>query len=127
MATLSPVKDRPSRWRTGRIAVPVLTLFFVFAPAMMVFPRHEQGSASTADTRLALMQVGVHETCPPLNRCVDATIEQALPRLPSPPLLLLALAVLVLAVRWQHHTPARQRDWWWPPGPRRALLQVFLI
>jgi hypothetical protein len=126
MATRVPINDRRACWLAWRIAVPVLTLLFVVYPAIMSIPDHGPMPGAIAPTAAMPVQAGVHESCPPADLCPAVAIEQALPRLPAPPLLLLATVVLFLAMRWQRHTPTHQRDWW-PPGPRRALLQVFLI
>jgi hypothetical protein len=128
MATRLPIEGRRPCWLAWRIAVPVLTLLFVVYPAIMSIPGHGPMPGSIAPLATVPVQAGgVHESCPPADLCVNAAVEQALPRLPVPPLLLLAPVVLFFATRWQRHTPTHQRDWWWPPGPRRALLQVFLI
>lgn len=130
MATRVPIEDRQSRqprWPTWRIAVPILTLLFVLYPAVMVIPRHGPMPASIAATESMPAQGSVRESCPPIDLCAAVAVEQALPRLPVPPLLLFALVVVLLAMRWQHRAPARRREWWWPPNRRRALLQVFLI
>ena len=107
--------------------MPVLTLLFVLYPAVMALPRHGPVIAPIAPRETLPIQRGVRETCPPVDLCVGVAVEQALPRLPVPPLLLLALVVLVLARQWQRRAPVRPRDWWWPPDWRRAFLQVFLI
>jgi hypothetical protein len=48
-------------------------------------------------------------------------------RLPAAPFLLLALFLTGLPVIRQMRERAIPRDWSWPPGRRRAFLQVFLI
>lgn len=126
IATHSPIADHRPRWLTWRVAVPLLTLLFVLYPAVMPIPRHELANAA-ATAQNVPAQTGVTESCPPIDLCVNPAVEQALPRLPATPLLLLAAVVLFLATRWQRQTSNLQRDWWWPPGPHRALLQVFLI
>jgi hypothetical protein len=133
IATRVPSEDREarqprqSRWPIWRVAVPVLTLLFVLYPAVMIIPRHGPMPASIAATEPVPIQGGVRESCPPIDLCAAVAVEQALPRLPIPPLLLLSLAVIVLAMHRRYRAPARHRDWWWPPNRRRALLQVFLI
>ncbi|MDQ2786499.1 MAG: hypothetical protein M3Y58_16025 [Chloroflexota bacterium] len=127
MATAMPVKECQSHWLPWRIAVPVLTLLFVLFPAIMTFPGHEEARASIAATPAVPVQMGVQETCPPADLCVAVAVEQALPRLPVPPLLLFGVVLLFFAMRRQYHMPTYQSDWWWPPAQRRALLQVFLI
>ena len=127
-ATRLPIEGRRSCWLAWRIAVPVLMLLFVVSPAIMGIPDHGPMPAFVvAPTATEPVQAGVHESCPPAGLCPDVVIEQALPRLPASPLLPLTLIVLVLALHWQRRTPTVARDWWWPPGRRRALLQVFLI
>ncbi len=127
MATSLSVEDHRSRWHIGRITICGLALLFVVFPAIMDIPPHEQMTAPVATTENAPAQLGIKGTCPPIDLCKDVTVEQALPRLPVPPLPLFALVMLILAMRWQPRAPTPQRDWWLPPDRRRALLQVFLI
>ena len=59
---------------------------------------------------------------------MEAFVAQALPRLPVPPLLLLAFVVVVVfATRGFTRLRTAPHDWLWPPERRRAFLQVFLI
>ncbi len=68
---------------------------------------------------------GIVSLCIPGRIC--AGVAATLTRLPFAPLLLALLLIFgVLATR----TPLlrlRRERWLWPPGRRRALLQVFLI
>jgi hypothetical protein len=122
-----PIEDRQPIWPIRRLMVPILTLVFVLFPAVMAIPHHGPVFAPIASSAIITVQGGVREACPPVDLCVGAAVEQALPRLPTSPLLLLALVVLVLAMHRQHRAPVCERGWWWPPNRRRALLQVFLI
>ncbi|MHB8645931.1 MAG: hypothetical protein ACYDAR_09115 [Thermomicrobiales bacterium] len=122
-----PVNGRASRWENWRVAVSVLMFMFVLSPAIPFIPRPDMARAFIGSAQPTPGSTGVTESCPPIGRCVVKAVEQALPRLPVPPLLPLALLVLVLAVQWRDRPPAIERDWWPPPGRRRALLQVFLI
>ncbi len=127
IATCVPTSDYRPCWRTWRIVVPLLTLLFLIAPAALSAPNRGPMPASIAPPATMPVQAGVHRACPPPDLCPTIALAQALPRLPSPLFLPLALAVLVLAMHWRHRMPTVARDWWWPPGRRRALLQVFLI
>jgi hypothetical protein len=123
----APVEDHQHHWLTWRIAVPVLALLFVFYPAVMPPPPHAGAATFAPVTEAVPMQAHGTDTCPPMEMCGIATIEQALPRLPVPPALLLTFVVILFAVRWQPRPLAARPGWWWPPDRRRALLQVFLI
>lgn len=123
----TPVEDHQPRWLLWRILVPVLTLLFVVYPAVMPPPPHGGMMAVAAPAETLPMQARAAETCPPKDMCGIATVEQALPRLPVPPTLLLAFIVILFTVRWPVRPLTVRQVWWWPPDRRRALLQVFLM
>jgi hypothetical protein len=127
IATSTPVEDCQSRWLTWRIAVPILTLLFILYPAVMPPPPHEGMVALPLLTTTVPVRVRGADTCPPMGLCPDSAVEQALPRLPVPPALLLAFVVVILAVRWQPRPLPTRHGWWWPTDRRRALIQIFLI
>jgi hypothetical protein len=127
IASNAPVEDRRPRWLLWRIAVPFLTLLFVVFPAVMPPPPHAGTMAVAAPAETVPMEARTTGSCPPMDMCGIATVEQALPRLPVPPALLFAFIVIAFAVRWPHRPLAMRHVWWWPPDRRRALLQVFLM
>jgi hypothetical protein len=126
IASNAPVEDRRPRWLLWRIAVPLLTLLFVVYPAVMP-PPPDQSAVIAAPSETTPMQARATDSCPPMDMCGIATVEQALPRLPVPPALLFAFIVIAFAVQWPHRPLAMRHVWWWPPDQRRALLQVFLM
>jgi hypothetical protein len=123
----APVEDHQRRWLLWRIAVPVLTLLVVVYPALMPPPPGKDAGALAIPAKTAPTQARGTDTCPPVDMCAIATIEQALPRLPVPPALLLAFIVTLFAVRWPLNPLSVRQVWSWPPDRRRALLQVFLL
>lgn len=125
MAPREPIMHDRSYRPAWRLVVAALALAFQIYPALMGTPRHDPPAPSAAET--VPVQTHVGDTCPPVDFCRFTAMEQALPRLPVPPLLLLTLGVILFAVRWQPRQPVARCDWWWPPDRRRALLQVFLI
>ncbi|HEY7909757.1 MAG TPA: hypothetical protein VIC60_12820, partial [Thermomicrobiales bacterium] len=78
--------------------MPILTLLLVLYPAVMVIPPHGPALAPLAAPAILPVRGGIRETCPPIDLCVGTAVEQALPRLPIPPLLLVVLVILVLAM-----------------------------
>lgn len=127
IANAATVENRQRRWLIWRIVVPALTLLFVVYPAVMPPPPHAGAMGLISLPKSIPVHVQVRGACPPAEVCAVTTVVQALPRLPVPPSLLLALAVVVFAVRWQPRHRAEHHEWWWPPDRRRALLQVFLM
>ncbi len=127
IVAIAPAEKRQPRWLFWRVVVPALTLLFVVYPAVMPPPPHKEAGAFAAAPEIIPTQARATDTCPPMDKCGIATVEQALPRLPVPPALLLMFVVVLFAVRWQPRPPAARCGWWWPPDRRRALLQVFLI
>jgi hypothetical protein len=123
----TPVEDHQPRWLLWRILVPVLTLLFVVYPAVMPPPPQAGMIVVTTPAEAPPMQARATDSCPPMDMCGIATVEQALPRLPVPPTLLLAFIVILFAVRWPVRPLIARQVWWWPPDRRRALLQVFLM
>lgn len=128
ITTITPVEDHRSRWLLWRIVVPVLTLLFVVYPAVMPPPPHPGMGLFTAPAEAAIpMQARTTDSCPPMDMCGITTVEQALPRLPIPPALLITFVVILFAAQRPLRPLAARYVWWRPPDQRRALLQVFLI
>lgn len=126
IATSAPVEDHRPRWLLWRIAVPFLTLLFVVYPAVMPPPPHG-GGVIGAPAEPVPMQARATDICPPMDMCGIAAVEQALPRLPAPPALMLAFVIILFAARRPLRPLVAPHVWWWPPDRRRALLQVFLM
>ncbi len=123
-----PNTEARSPWQARQIAVVALTLVFVFLPALMSIPPPRPPMGFHTAPPMMPMQARAKETCPPGDHCGEAFVAQALPRLPVPPLLLLALVVVVVfATRGFTLLRTAPHDWLWPPDRRRAFLQVFLI
>jgi len=115
-------------WWPGACAIAAVLVFaFAIFPAVMGPPPPPGASAPAAATETGLAGTELRDTCPPGDHCHSATVEQALPRLPIPALALVALIALVTAAWPKLRRPPVMREWWLPPGRRRALLQVFLI
>ena len=110
-----------------RLAATLLVGAFVLFPAVMTIPRHPPLLPRSAASHTALSRSCIEGTCQEAARYIRAIVKHVLLRLPAPPLLALALLLAVLPLAIPLCARARPRDWWWPPGRRRALLQVFLI
>jgi hypothetical protein len=108
------------------ITVALIVAMFVLCPTAMTTPRHSSFLPRPSTSQTALPRSCIEGTCHEAARAIRAMVTHVLLRLPAIALLLtLLLAVLPLAMPMR--VRARLRDWWWPPGRRRALLQVFRI
>lgn len=110
-----------------RFVVALLVGAFVLFPAVMTIPRHPPFLPRPAASHTALPRSCIEGTCQEAARYIRAIVKHVLVRLPAAPLLALALLIAVLPLATPLSMRIRSRDWWWPPGRRRALLQVFLI
>lgn len=129
IATDGPVECHRHRWPIWRIAAPLFALLFGLYQVIIPPPPPLEPMLVFAAAAAPLpAQTHAPDTCPPGDSCPGVVIEQALPRLPVPPLLpLVAVGAIPFALHWQRRTPLARHGWWWPPDQRRALLQVFLI
>jgi hypothetical protein len=126
-ASRNPHAIHRGRWPLACAMAAVVVLAFALFPAVMGPPPPPGTSAPVAATETGSAVTGVQDTCPPGDHCHSATVEQALPRVPIPAPSLIALVALVTVAWRRPRVPPVAREWWLPPGRRRALLQVFLI
>lgn len=106
----------------------LLAFVLVAHPAVMAVAHHGHLTPSVDGSHAERMQLCAADTCVQAMLRLRAAIAQAAPRLPIPPIIVLALmALLYLAWRKPPVPVRRNGDWCWPFGRRRALLQVFLI